>query len=279
MKYFFSFLCVLWALHVNGQTAAYGHNKSVGKYYAINGIRMYVETYGTGKPVVLIHGNGGSIEHLKNQISYFRKTRKVIVADSRGHGKSSFVPGQVYNYDLLTKDWAALMDSLKLKDVDVFGWSDGGIIGLFLARDYPGKVGKLYAYGANLVANEQAIQPRMLRGIKKFIAGQSPKTDEDKNAIAITQMMLDYPNEDLASFNKVKIPVMIATADNDLILLEHSLQIYKHLGNAAFHVMGVSNHFIAWNEPMRLNREIDRFFKMKEVKAPLVPKEYEFLLD
>ena len=100
-------LCILLFLFLSissfGQSKiTFGNNKSAGKVYQINGIKMYVETYGQGKPLLLIHGNGGSIEHMKNQIAYFKKTRKVYVADSRGHGKSSFVEGQVYNYGLVS---------------------------------------------------------------------------------------------------------------------------------------------------------------------------------
>ena len=257
----------------------YGNNKVVGKYYKINDISMYVETYGQGKPLVLIHGNGGSIEHLKNQIAYFKKTRKVYVADSRGHGKSSFIEGQSYNYDLLTKDWSVLLDSLKITNVDVFGWSDGGIIGLLLARDYPNRIGKVYSYGANMTPSEVATDARVTRGVEKFIASQDPKTAVEKNNLAIMKMMLVYPNEDFTSFNKVKIPVMVATADHDLILLDHSLKIYRNLGNAAFHVFGMANHFISWEEPARLNKEIELFFNKPFKQVNLVPKEYEFLLD
>lgn len=257
----------------------YGNNKLSGKYYQINDIKMYVETYGQGNPLVLIHGNGGSIEHLKNQIAYFKKTRKVYVADSRGHGKSSFVEGQLYNYDILAKDWAVLLDSLKISKVDIFGWSDGGIIGLLLARDYPTRIGKVYSYGANLTPSKDATDPRIDNGLRKFVNSQDPKTAFEKNNLAIMKMMIDYPNYDFKSFNNVTIPIMIATGDHDLILLDHSLKIYRSLGNAAFHVFGMANHFIAWEEPTRLNKEIELFFKKPFKQVNLVPKEYEFLLD
>jgi pimeloyl-ACP methyl ester carboxylesterase len=280
MKHFLLILLSLLTFLSDAQSKIqYGNNKAAGKYYQINDIKMYLETYGQGKPLLLIHGNGGSIEHLKNQIAYFKKTRKVYVADSRGHGKSSFIEGQVYNYDLLTKDWAVLLDSLKISNLDVFGWSDGGIIGLLLARDYPQRIAKVYSYGANMSPGEDAIEGRVVRGLRKLIASESPKTPSEKNAFAITKMMMDYPKEDLSTFKKVKIPVMIATADHDLILLEHSLQIYRNLGNAAFQSFGMANHFISWEEPNRLNKEIEMFFNKPFKQANLVPKEYEFLLD
>lgn len=257
----------------------YGDNRQAGRYYAINGIKMWVETYGQGKPLVLIHGNGGSIEHMRNQISHFRKNFKVYVADTRGHGKSGFVEGQAYNYDLLAKDWATLLDSLKVSNANVFGWSDGGIIGMLLARDYPSRIGKVFSFGANMSPGQEAIEGRVYRGVRKFVASENPTTAAGKNAKAITQMMLDFPNEDLATFRKVQIPVMVATADHDLIMLEHSLRMYRNLGNAAFLVMGMANHFMPWEEPGRLNHEIELFFNKPFKQKNLVPKEYEFLLD
>src|SRR2546423_9992426 len=59
----------------------YGNNKAAGKYYAIRGFKMYAEVYGTGQPVLIIHGNGGSISNFVNQIPYFSKKYKTIIAD------------------------------------------------------------------------------------------------------------------------------------------------------------------------------------------------------
>src|SRR6476659_2554011 len=67
----------------------YGNNKATGKYYSIRGFKMYCEVYGKGQPVLIIHGNGGSINNFVQQIPYFSKKYKVIVADSRAQGKSA----------------------------------------------------------------------------------------------------------------------------------------------------------------------------------------------
>lgn len=64
----------------------YGNNKTAGKYYNIRGFKMYAETYGTGQPVLIIHGNGGSISNFVHQIPFFSKKYKVIIADSRAQG-------------------------------------------------------------------------------------------------------------------------------------------------------------------------------------------------
>src|SRR6476469_43789 len=95
---FFRFSIVLIIISVSSVSHAqvpdlkfpipYGSNKAVGKYANVNGIKMYYETYGQGKPLVLIHGNGGSILTMGYQIQYFSKFYRCIIADSRAHGKS-----------------------------------------------------------------------------------------------------------------------------------------------------------------------------------------------
>src|SRR6185503_343615 len=66
----------------------YGHNNNAGHYMHIRGINMYYEVYGTGRPLLMIHGNGGSIGAFKNTIPYFAQKYKVIIADSRAHGRT-----------------------------------------------------------------------------------------------------------------------------------------------------------------------------------------------
>src|SRR6187402_2713439 len=81
-------------------TTNYGNNKSTGKYVPIRGIKMYYEIYGSGAPLLFIHGNGGSIKDFSAQIPYFSKNYKVILADSRAHGKSKDT-GAVLNYEMM----------------------------------------------------------------------------------------------------------------------------------------------------------------------------------
>src|SRR5690348_8368517 len=101
-KFLCSLICCLSLLFVSAQdistiaaefqkqmsdpNAPYGHNKTTGKYYDIRGIKMYCEVYGQGQPLLIIHGNGGSINNFINQIPYFSKKYKVIIADSRSQG-------------------------------------------------------------------------------------------------------------------------------------------------------------------------------------------------
>ena len=156
----------------------YGKNKAVGKYYSIRGFKMYVETYGQGKPLLFIHGNGGSINNFTKNIPYFATKYKVIIADSRAHGKS-VDPTDSLSYEMMADDYAALLDQMKIDSAYVVGWSDGGINGLLMAIRHPGKVRKLAITGANLRPDTTAVPQEVWNLVTPTYEGLKAKTDKN----------------------------------------------------------------------------------------------------
>src|SRR6185312_5221196 len=140
------------------KTIHYGNNPAAGKYYDVRGIKMYAEIYGEGKPLLLIHGNGGSISSFTSTIPYFSKKYKVIAVDSRAHGKT-VDPKDSLSFEQMADDFAALLDNMHIDSAYVIGWSDGGINALLLAMRHPDKVIKLASTGANLTPDSTALQP------------------------------------------------------------------------------------------------------------------------
>src|ERR1700694_2523383 len=94
-------------------TTMYGRNAAVGKYADIRGFKLYYETYGKGEPLLIIHGNGGSINNFLYQIPYFSKKYKVIIADSRAQGKSKD-DGDSLSYEMMADDYSALLSLMKI---------------------------------------------------------------------------------------------------------------------------------------------------------------------
>ena len=139
-------------------TTIYGRNDAAGHWLQTRGFKMYYEIYGQGEPLLIIHGNGGSINNFLYQIPYFSKDYKVILADSRSQGKSVDNSDSL-SYEMITDDLNALLDSLHLDSCYVIGWSDGGIEGLMLAIRHPDKVKKLAVTGANLSPDTTAVDP------------------------------------------------------------------------------------------------------------------------
>ena len=144
----------------------YGNNDSTGHYAEVNGIKMYYEIYGQGKPLVLLHGNSASISSFEKQIPALSKNFKVIAIDSRGQGNST-EDGKKFTYELFAEDTKALLDKLGLDSVDVLGWSDGGNIGLIMAMRYPKKVKCLAVMGANLFNNDSSVKAWVNIELKK----------------------------------------------------------------------------------------------------------------
>jgi len=117
-------------------------------YAELNGIRLFYAETGRGSPVVVLHGGLANSDYLGNQVHALAARHRVIVVDSRGHGRSTR-DAQPFGYDLMTDDVVALLDKLKIQKADIVGWSDGAIIGLDMAMRHPDRVGRIFAFGAN----------------------------------------------------------------------------------------------------------------------------------
>ncbi len=245
---------------------AYGNDESVGKLIKVNGIGMYYEVYGDGPPLLLIHGNGGDIASLSNQIDHFRSTYKVIVADSRGHGNSELGTDNL-NYVQMADDWMALVNRLGLDSVNILGCSDGGIIGLLMAIKYPGKVTKLAAMGANLQPDKTAVRDwavDWVTNLSKFIDQKIAEEDNSKDWFVIKQQMgllQNQPDISLADLKKITAPVLLLSGDNDIIKEEHTVLMYQNIPNAQLCIFPGETHFIPSSDPVLFNMMVDRFLK------------------
>ena len=252
-------------------TIPYGTNKAAAGTFVHDGVTFYYETYGTGEPLLLVHGNGGSIGWLAAQIEYFKGHRRVIVMDSRDQGRSSDSAGPL-TYEAMTEDLAALLDHLQTGPVDVLGWSDGGIEALLLGARHPEKVRKLVAMGANLQA--EAIYPETDRLVKDMLAAipaDVRQTREGRREIKVTTIMLTEPHIDLALLERVTAPTLILSGDHDLIRLEHTVAIYEALPNAQLAVFPNSTHLVPFDEPQVFNAAVERFLATPFRKVDRIP--------
>lgn len=230
------------------KTTTYGNNKAVGKYADIRGFKMYYEVYGTGEPLLIIHGNGGSIGDFRYQIPYFAKNYMVILADSRAQGKSAGVTDSL-SYEMMADDLNALMDKLKIKNANVIGWSDGGIEGLLLAMRNPDKVKKLAVTGANLWPDSTAVDNYVGDFVLKqnIIAADSIKkiknpTTDIKNQVKLLHLLSYEPHITLAALHKIACPTLVIGGDHDVIKTEHTMLIAKNIPQSYLWILPNSGH-------------------------------------
>jgi pimeloyl-ACP methyl ester carboxylesterase len=240
----------------------YGNNPAAGRFYNIRGIKMYCEVYGSGKALLMIHGNGGSIKNFENNIAYFSKKYKVIAADSRAQGKSRD-SGDSLSFEMMADDEAVLLDTLHIRSAYVIGWSDGGINALLLAIRHPKKVIKLVSSGANLRPDSTAITLPVWkkdRTIYEILNTEIIKTFADKNKKKL--FMLDYlqpniPNDEL---HKIRCPSLIIGGDHDIITIEHTALIYENIPHAYLWIVPNSGHRTLIEHKDEFNKKVDEFF-------------------
>ena len=161
----------------------YGNNSEVGQYITINGAKLYVMTYGEGEPLLLIHGNSGSITSMEHQIDFFKDNYQVVVIDNRGHGKSELQTDSL-TYDQITADYEALLSKLQLNSINIVGWSDGGIVALQLGISGKTPVKKLVAMSANLRPDSTAVHEWAIHhdeGTLKDIKAKIKQNDTTEN--------------------------------------------------------------------------------------------------
>ncbi len=246
--------------------APYGANPAAGNTFIHDGIKLYYEVYGSGEPLLLVHGNGSHISNFKAQIDFFRTHYRVIAMDSRDHGRSGDSPGRL-TYEKMTSDLAALLDHLQTGPVYVLGWSDGGIEALELGIHYPGKVKKIASMAANL--NPEGARPEAIAMVKSMLSempAAERETPRGKRELKVTAMMLEEPHIPLAALETINAPTLIMASDHDVIRDEHTLDIYHHIPNSQLAIFPNATHIIPYDDPDLFNATVDRFFRTPFVK-------------
>ncbi|QKK17228.1 alpha/beta fold hydrolase [Rhizobium indicum] len=223
----------------------------------VNDIKMYYAEYGEGDPILFIHGGLGNAEVWGHQVADFAKDHLVIVADSRGHGRSTRSQ-QPFGYDLMTSDYVALLDYLKIDKVTLVGWSDGGIIGINMAMKHPEKLTRVIAQAANVTTDGVKADVMDNKTFNDYInvAGEqyrklSPTPNEyDAFVKQISEMWATQPAWTAADLGKISVPVTLAIGDHDeAVKLDHTEMMAKQIPGAKLVILKDVSHFAMLQDP------------------------------
>ena len=234
----------------------------------VNGIKIWYASFGRGEPVLLIHGGLANSNYWGHQVRALLKHYRVVVMDSRGHGRSSRNE-QPYGYDLMASDVLALMDHLGIKKAAIVGWSDGAIIGLDIAMHHPERVSRLFAFAANSdpsgvadIAKSDVFNAYIERAGEEY-KRLSPTPTEYKSFVEqITKMWETQPNWTEADLAAIKVPTWIVDADHDeAIKRENTEFMAAHIPNAGLLIQPNVSHFSFMQDPEQFTNDVLHFLE------------------
>ena len=211
-------------------------------YAPVNGLEMYYEVHGSGRPLVLLHGNLSTIGvDFGGIIPSLARSRQVIAVEQQAHGHTADIdrPLSIQSW---TDDTAALLRHLGVEQADVFGYSSGSAVAFQLALDHPGLVGKLvlasFSYRLDglhpgLMDNIAELKPEHLAGtpFEQDYARVAPNPGDWPTLISkITQMDADLPQWTAEDVRGLSSPTMLIIGDSDIVQPEHSVELFRLLG-------------------------------------------------
>ena len=214
----------------------------------VNGVSLFYAAEGRGKPVILLHGNGGSHNTLETTTRQLAQAGYMVYAiDSRGQGANKAL--DEYHYKDMATDVEQFIQAKGLTKPAVFGYSDGGIIALQLEVMYPGTLGAIITGGANIFT-EGALTEEFRQ---KHFYKENPKPLE--------VMMINEPTMTIEDMKTIETPCLILSGENDIILPEHTRLIGENIPGAEYRILPGEGHGTYIRNCRKIGDFILEFFK------------------
>ena len=225
-----------------------------GKRFSLkrNWGNLNYEVFGSGNPLLILHGNGGSVKGRYSIIPKLLEDHQVIAVDSRCHGLSDCPDGDLDYFDM-ADDIMALMQSLGHEKYSIWGHSDGGILGLIIGYKMTEKIDRMLLSGANTKLS--GLKPELISIMRNYEQIPDPKT---RTHLSLMVHQKEIPMD---SIRKINVPVMLMVGDRDAVLLEHTIEIFKALPMSNLCVLPGSSHFISNEKPSHIVYWIKEFEK------------------
>ncbi|HTI28905.1 MAG TPA: alpha/beta hydrolase [Methylomirabilota bacterium] len=223
-------------------TSSTPRTKGTGNYADVNGINLYYETHGSGRPMILLHGGLGSGETYGPILPLVTERHRVILPDLQGHGRTADIDRPL-DVRLMADDIAALIGHLELEKPDIVGYSLGGGVAFFTASRHPDKVGRLVMASAHIrtdalppemlaqqgqmgAALEEVLKPTPMYELYQRVAPRPEDFGRLLDKIGAS-MSIDFDFSE--EVRALQVPTMIVAADADMAPPSHYVEVFKLL--------------------------------------------------
>lgn len=237
------------------------------RYVEHDGARIWYSTYGSGLPVILLHGGLGHSGNWGYQVpALVASGYRAVLMDSRGHGRSTR-DERPFSYELMASDVLAIMDTLHLEKAALVGWSDGACTALVLAASDPTRVAGVFFFACNMdPSGVNPIEPgpvlsRCFARHTKDYAELSATPERFKDFVnAVSLMQQTQPNYSAQDLAKISVSVAIVQSEHEeFIKREHAEYLAKSIPGAEFIVLNDVSHFAPLQRPDQFNATVLQF--------------------
>lgn len=220
---------------------------------------LWAEQTGTGRPLVLLHGNGESHRVFDRMVPLLVSQRRLVALDSRGHGVSPRGDGPL-TIARMADDVDEALSALGLTAVDLLGFSDGGNVALELALRHPGRIGALVVVGANLFPDGLKASTLLpMRAVHVVLHQVGRVSRRARAAEERWALMTDDPHIDPSDLARVGVPALVVAGRRDVVRPDHTRLIASSLPAALLATVEHAGHMLPVTHPEQLARLVESF--------------------
>jgi pimeloyl-ACP methyl ester carboxylesterase len=232
----------------------------VGERITANGVDVYYERAGRGDPLLLLHGLLSSSSDMAMHTEKLAEHFDVLTADRRAHGRTPDVAGPI-TYEIMADDMISFMDALGIESAHVVGYSDGAIVGLHMAIAHPERIRRLVAISANVTLDG------LTEDAKTFfldtpadavpdalIDGYRALSPDGKGRFPVVWKKLQAMLREMTPISpgvlgQIARPTLVMCADDDLIRLDQTIEIFRAIPGAQLCVVPGTSHLMPFEKP------------------------------
>ncbi len=245
---------------------------SLERYIDVRGLKTYVETLGSGEPILLLHGGLITKETLSNQADELSKNYRIILPERRGHGRTADLDGDI-TYENMADDTVALMENLGIQRAVLCGHSDGANVAMLIAIKRPELVKSIIPISGNFNNDDMTEEDRAAlrsRTVEDFRTSKLfqkwiesyysvvPNAPEKfpKLCEKIKKLWTSDWNWDVT---KISCPTLVMSGDRDVIPLSHTLEMFHNIKDAKLCIVPGTTHALIEEKPKMVNAAIIDF--------------------
>jgi pimeloyl-ACP methyl ester carboxylesterase len=239
----------------------------MGEYVDVDGVKTWFDSWGSGPPLVLLHGDWATNATWEPTAPAIAEHFHVLAPERRGHGHTPDVEGP-FTYALFAQDTIGFIEAVVGGPAHLVGWSGGGNVALMVAARRPDLVNKLVAISANF-DNASATDPELVEGlrstpsdaptfafIRSLYESVAPDGPEHWPVVfeKVKEMAVDYePPIDPKELGRITAPTLVLSSDDDIVRLEHTIELYRSIPNAQLAIMPGTSHALPMEKPDAVN--------------------------